>query len=171
MRLTTSKNLSSVISTLVFLLVLLPIFYIWIPYEIITSRYVYSVNIGSYRYIGIILIISGIIIGIFCSIEFVVQGRGSPIPFSETEKLIVSGFYRFVRNPLYIAGVAGLLGEALLFQSIGIMIYSLFMFCVFHIQVLMEETFLEEKFGDNYKQYCKNVPRWIPQLKPYNEIG
>jgi protein-S-isoprenylcysteine O-methyltransferase Ste14 len=128
---------------------------------------VLSFTIGKLRYIGILFIIFGIFIAVSCSIDFVVRGRGSPIPFSETEKLIVSGFYRFVRNPLYIAGVFVFCGEALLFQSIGIFIYCLLMFAVFNIQVIMEETFLEERFGESYKQYYHAVPRWIPRFKPY----
>ena len=134
MRSITSETLSSLVSTLAFLFLLIPIFYIWIPYEIISSRFVFSFTIGKFRYIGILLIISGIFIAISCSIDFVFKGKGSPIPFSETEKLIVSGFYRFVRNPLYIAGVFVFWGEALLFQSLGIFIYCLLMFAVFNFQ-------------------------------------
>jgi protein-S-isoprenylcysteine O-methyltransferase Ste14 len=170
MRPITSETLSSFISTLAFLFLLLPIFYIYIPYEIISSRFVISFTIGKFRYIGIFFIISGIFIAISCLIDFVIKGRGSPIPFTETENLIVSGFYRFVRNPLYIAGVFVFLGEALLFQSIGIFIYCLIMFAVFNIQVIMEEAFLKERFGEIYKQYYEAVPRWIPRLKPYKII-
>ena len=169
MRSITSETLSSLISTLVFLFLLIPIFYIWIPYEILSSRFVLSFTIGKLRYIGILFIISGIFIAISCCIDFVVKGKGSPIPLSETENLIVSGFYRFVRNPLYIAGVFVFLGETLLFQSIGIFIYCLLMFAVFNVQVIMEETFLEERFGDSYKQYYEAVPRWIPRLRLYKQ--
>lgn len=169
MRSISSETLSSLISTLAFLFLIVPIFYIWIPYEIISSRFVFSLSMGKFRYIGIIFIISGIFIAISCSINFVLKGKGSPIPFSETEKLIVSGFYRFVRNPLYIAAVFVFSGEGLLFESIGIFIYCVLMFAVFNIQVIMEETFLKERFGESYKQYCEAVPRWIPRLKPYKD--
>jgi len=73
----------------------------------------------------------------------------------------------FVRNPLYIAGVMVLTGEALLFQSIGIFIYCLAMFAVFNFHVLMEEILLANQFGETYEEYKKHVPRWVPRLTPY----
>ena len=81
----------------------------------------------------------------------------------------MTGLYRFVRNPLYIAGVLVLAGETILFQSVGIFIYCLVMFGVFNVHVLMEETLLAEKFGARYEQYCKSVPRWIPRLNLYRK--
>jgi protein-S-isoprenylcysteine O-methyltransferase Ste14 len=104
MRLITSETLAALISTLAFIFLLLPIFYIWIPYEIISSRYMYSFDIGILRYSGLCFVVFGIVIGILCSIVFVVQGKGSPIPFSPTKELVVTGIYRYVRNPLYLAG-------------------------------------------------------------------
>jgi protein-S-isoprenylcysteine O-methyltransferase Ste14 len=169
MRRMPSETLSALISTLFFLFVLLPIFYLWIPYEIISSRYVYSFNIGVLRYFGICFIILGTIIGITCSIGFVVQGKGSPIPFSPTKELVVTGIYRYVRNPLYIAGSSVLIGETLFFQSFGLLIYFIIMFGVFYFQAFMEEKHLENEFGETYNHYRETVPGWIPNLKPYNE--
>jgi protein-S-isoprenylcysteine O-methyltransferase Ste14 len=169
MRWMTSETLSALISTLFFMFVLLPIFYILIPYGILSSRYVYSFNIGLLKYLGICFIILGIIIGVLCSIGFVVQGKGSPIPFSPTKELIVTGIYRYVRNPIYIAGSLVLIGETLLFQSFGILIYFIFMFGVFYFQALMEEIHLEGEFGETYNDYRKSVPGWIPTLRPYKD--
>jgi protein-S-isoprenylcysteine O-methyltransferase Ste14 len=164
-----SETLSALISTFFFLFLLLPIFYIWIPYEIISSKYVYTFNIGVLRYLGICFIVLGIAIGTLCSIGFVVQGKGSPIPFSPTKELVVTGIYRYVRNPLYIAGSSVLIGETLLFQSFGLLIYFIIMFGIFYFQALMEETHLEGEFGETYNHYRKSVPRWIPNLKPYKD--
>jgi protein-S-isoprenylcysteine O-methyltransferase Ste14 len=169
MRRISSETLSALISTLFFIFVLLPIFYLWIPYEIISSRYVYSFNIGVLRYFGIFFIFLGAIIGISCSIGFVFQGKGSPIPFSPTKALIVTGIYNYVRNPLYIAGASILIGETLLFQSFGVLIYSIIMFGFFYFQALMEERHLENEFGETYNHYRKSVPGWIPNFKPYKE--
>lgn len=104
---------------------------------------------------------------IICSGSFVFIGKGTPIPFTPTKELIVTGLYRFVRNPLYISGVLVLAGEAILFQSLGILIYCLVMFGIFNVHVLMEETLLADKFGEAYQRYCKSVTRWIPSAKPY----
>ena len=167
MRSVNSETLAALISTLAFLFLLLPIFYIWIPYEIISSRYVYSFNIGVLRYFGICFIVLGIIISIFCLFSFIVQGKGSPIPFSPTKELIVTGIYRHVRNPLYIAGSLVLIGETILFQSFGLLFYFFIMFGNFYFLSLMEETHLESEFGESYNHYRKSVPRWIPNLRPY----
>ena len=167
MRSITSETLAALISTLAFIFLLLPIFYIWIPYEIISSRYMYSFDIGILRYSGLCFVVLGIIIGILCSIVFVVQGKGSPIPFSPTKKLVVTGIYRYVRNPLYLAGSSVLIGETILFQSFGLLIYFFIMFGIFFIQAFMEETHLESEFGETYSHYRKSVPGWIPKLTPY----
>jgi protein-S-isoprenylcysteine O-methyltransferase Ste14 len=168
MKAKTSEFLGALLGSLFFLFILVPIFLIWIPRAILLSPYqVYVLDFGKYRFLGILPIIFGIAIYLACSGSFIFIGKGTPIPFSPTEKLIVNGFYRFVRNPLYIAGVFVLAGEALLFQSVGIFIYCLIMFGIFHLHVLAEETFLTEKFGIDYEQYRSFVPRWIPRLKPY----
>jgi protein-S-isoprenylcysteine O-methyltransferase Ste14 len=91
------------------------------------------------------------------------------LPFSPTKELVVTGIYRYVRNPLYIAGSSVLIGEALLFQSFGLMIYFAIMFGIFYVQALLEETHLEGEFGETYHHYRKSVPRWIPNLRPYKE--
>ena len=170
MKAKTSEILPALLGTLLYLLLLLPFFLIWIPYRIlILPERVYIFDMGVFRYLGLVPIALGIIIYILCSRSFVSIGKGTPIPFTPTKKLIVTGLYRFVRNPLYIAGVFVLAGEALLFQSIGIFFYCLVMFGGFNLHVLMEETILAEKFGETYKRYCKVVPRWIPRLTPYRE--
>lgn len=162
--------LSALLGTLLFLFIIIPFFLIWIPRRILLSpEHIYRFDIGVFRYLGLFPIILGVVIYVFCSGNFVFVGKGTPIPFTPTKELIVTGFYRFVRNPLYIAGSFVLIGEAFLFQSFGIFIYFLIMFGVFHVHVLMEETHLEGEFGEAYEQYCKAVPRWIPRSKPYRE--
>ena len=165
-----AETLIASLGTLLFLLLIIPFFLIWIPHRILLSpEYIYRFDIGIYRYFGLAPIVLGVVIYLFCSGSFVFVGKGTPIPFTPTKELIVTGLYRFVRNPLYIAGVLVLAGEAILFQSLGIFLYCLVMFGVFNVHVLMEETLLAEKFCARYEQYCKSVPRWIPRLKPYSK--
>ena len=152
------------------LFIIIPFLLIWIPRRILLSpEQIYRFDTGVFRYLGLVPIVLGVVIYVFCSASFVFIGKGTPITFTPTKELIVTGFYRFVRNPLYIAGVFVLAGEALLFQSIGIFIYCLVMFGIFNFHVLMEETFLADKFGAAYEQYRNSVPRWIPCLKPYKD--
>jgi protein-S-isoprenylcysteine O-methyltransferase Ste14 len=161
-----TENLIASLGTLLFLFLIIPFFLIWIPHRILLSpEHIYRFDIGIYRYFGLVPILLGVVIYIFCSGSFVFICKGTPIPFTPTKELIMTGLYKFARNPLYIAGVLVLTGEAILFQSLGIFIYCLVMFGVFNVHVVMEETLLAEKFGARYEQYCKSVPRWIPRLK------
>ena len=165
-----AETLIASLGTLLFLLLIIPFFWIWIPRRILLSpEYIYRFDIGIYRYFGLAPIVLGVVVCIFCSGSFVFVGKGTPIPFTPTKELIVTGFYRFVRNPLYIAGVLVLAGEAILFQSLGIFIYCLIMFGIFNLHVHMEESILAYKFGATYEQYRKSVPRWIPRLKPFRK--
>ena len=162
-----SDTLISSLGTLLFLFVVVPLLWIWLPRQIlISSDNFFFFDIGLVRYFGLVPIVIGVVILIYCSGSFVFVSKSTPIPFSSNNELIVTGLYRFVRNPLYIAAVLVLAGQAILFQSVGIVIYCLITFGVFNVIVLMEETLLEEQFGVKYELYRKSVPRWIPRFKP-----
>ena len=161
-----SDTLISSLGTLLFLLVVVPLLWIWLPRQIlISSDNFFIFDIGMVRYSGLLPIVSGVVILIYCSGSFVLVSKSTPIPFSSNNELIVTGLYRFVRNPLYIAAVLVLAGQAILFQSLGIIIYCLMTFGIFNVLVLMEETILEEQFGAKYVLYRKSVPRWIPRFR------
>lgn len=163
-----SKTFLAFAGTLIYLFLLVPFFIIWIPYEIMSAYgHVIEFNNGIFQYVGLVFIALGVVAYIWCSGSFVFYARGTPIPFTPTKELVVTGPYKYVRNPLYIAGTLILLGETLLFQSKGIFIYALIMFGVFNVHVFMEETHLEDKFGKKYEQYRNDVPRWIPRFKSY----
>ena len=135
-----AETLIASLGTLLFLLLIIPFFWIWIPRRILLSpEHIYRFDIGIYRYFGLTPIVLGVVVCIFCSGSFVFVGKGTPIPFTPTKELIVTGLYRFVRNPLYIAAVLVLAGEAILFQSLGIFIYCLVMFGIFNLHVHMKE--------------------------------
>ena len=168
-----SETIKAFFGTLGFLFVLLPIFLIGIPYKIV-SHPVHALlfDLGAYRYFGLVPIVAGVVIYFWCAHSFVFFGKGTPIFTVPTKKLLVTGLYRFVRNPMYIAGLLVLAGEVLLFQSRDLLIYLLVMFGFFNVIIFaVEEPYLSNKFGDTYKQYCKSVRRWIPRLKPYRGNG
>ena len=165
-----SKKFLAFVGTLIYLFLLVPFFIIWIPYEILSaSGHDIEFNNGVFQHVGLVFIALGVVAYIWCSGSFVFYAKGTPIPFTPTKELVVTGLYKYVRNPLYIAGMLVLLGETLLFLSKGIFIYTLIMFGVFNIHVLMEENHLEDTFGKKYEQYRKDVPRWIPRFKSYKE--
>jgi len=156
------------LGTLGFLFFVPPIFFVLFPYKIITwEAKVYTFEIGAFRFIGTVPILVGILTYLWCAWSFTFSGRGTPLHILPPEELVVSGLYRFVRNPMYVGGCLILLGEAFLFASPGLLIYALAMFAFFNVFVYGEETRLRRTYGESYEQYCKSVPRWIPRLKPF----
>jgi protein-S-isoprenylcysteine O-methyltransferase Ste14 len=166
-----AETLIASLGTLVFLFLLLPVILIWIPHKILSSpNHIYLFDIGVFRYFGLVPIVVGVVIYFWCSHSFVFIGKGTPIPFTPTKKLVVKGLYKFVRNPMYLTHFLVLAGEVLLFQSKGVFIYFLAMFGGINFHVLaLEEPYLSDKFGGTYKRYRKSVRRWIPRLTPYRE--
>jgi protein-S-isoprenylcysteine O-methyltransferase Ste14 len=95
---------------------------------------------------------------------FGVHGRGTPMPFDPPRELVVQGPYRYVRNPMYVAGVLVLLGEALLFTSLPLLEYAAAFWLATHLLVLgYEEPRLRRSFGDGYERYRATVNRWVPR--------
>ena len=116
------------LGTLLFLFLILPFFFIWIPYKILSPpNYIYLFDIGVFRYCGWIPIVLGVVIYFWCSLSFLFIGKGTPLIVTPPKNLVVKGLYRFVRNPMYIGALLIVLGEALLFQSKGLFIYALVM--------------------------------------------
>ena len=136
---------------------------ILVPYLLLSSRPVPPLELGPVRYFGTLPILVGAAIYFWCAWDFTFAGRGTPAPIDPPKELVVRGLYRYVRNPIYIGILLILLGEALLFASQRLFAYLAVMFIVyFLVVVLYEEPTLKHKFGESYRKYCKDVPRWIP---------
>jgi protein-S-isoprenylcysteine O-methyltransferase Ste14 len=102
-----------------------------------------------------------------CFRRFAFAG-GTPAPLAPAEELVVSGLYRHVRNPMYLAVTGLVLGQALLFASAALIAYAVFIWIVFDLFVIMaEEPRLRRDFPDAYGAYAKAVQRWIPRLTPW----
>jgi protein-S-isoprenylcysteine O-methyltransferase Ste14 len=115
-----------------------------------------------------------IVVGLIPLVEsigrFVVVGRGTLMPAVPTEHLVVSGLYRHVRNPMYVGVITALAGEALLFRSRSMLVYLGIVWLIMHAFVcLYEEPRLARTFSEEYARFRKNVPRWIPRLRPWAE--
>ena len=120
------------------------------------------------RAVGILLIVLGLPGLVDSFVRFALQGLGTPAPIAPTQNLVVTGLYRYVRNPIYVAVVAIILGQAILFGDWRVAIYGVFMWLAFHVFVLAyEEPVLAETFGAQYEEFRANVPRWIPRLSPW----
>lgn len=114
--------------------------------------------------IGAMLITAGTFVVLDSFARFALQGLGTPAPVFPTRHLVVKGFYRHLRNPMYAAVVAVILGQALLFGDVRLFEYALFAWLVAHLFVLAyEEPTLRKTFGAEYESFRENVPRWIPR--------
>src|SRR3954454_12379231 len=122
-------------------------------------------GLGALRWTGLILIIAGLAVVLEAFGRFAWEGLGTPAPVAPTRTLVVSGFYRFVRNPMYLAVGALIFGQAVLFASWGVALYGVVIAVAFDIFVrLYEEPTLRRTYGEEYAAYCAAVPRWIPRF-------
>jgi protein-S-isoprenylcysteine O-methyltransferase Ste14 len=123
----------------------------------------WSLGLRQVRYVGLLPLIGGIVLYLLCSIQLVVRGKGTPAPLEATSRLIESGPYAMVRNPMYLAAALFFLGQAILMDSGILLIYSSLMIFAYHLGVIwLEEPALARRFGARYAAYCARVPRWLP---------
>ena len=114
---------------------------------------------------GWVLIVLGVSLYMGCLWNFATVGRGTPGPWDPTKKVVATGPYRWVRNPMYIAVLAVILGEAWLFTSLALVAYTVIVALIVHTFVVVyEEPRLTDQFGDSYVAYQQQVGRWIPRL-------
>ncbi len=125
-----------------------------------------SAPTGSFRYLGFIPIAIGVAIYIWCAREFATFGRGTPVVFDPPKKLVARGLYRFARNPMYIGVLSILFGEAMLFTSLRLAGYAAIVALIFHTFVVFyEEPALQKQFGESYRSYFAQTPRWFPGIR------
>ncbi len=122
------------------------------------------------RLLGVALIVAGVAMLLDSFARFAIQGLGTPAPVFPTKHLVVSGLYRYVRNPMYVGVVATVLGQGLLFGNGRLLSYGVVLWVTFHIFVLgYEEPKLRKTFGEEYVRFCGAVPRWIPRVTPWSD--
>jgi protein-S-isoprenylcysteine O-methyltransferase Ste14 len=122
----------------------------------------------SLRAVGAVLIAGGVAFLLHAFTRFALEGLGTPAPVAPTERLVVGGVYRYVRNPMYLAVGATIVGQALLFGQPGLLLYAAaFGAIVFGFVRLYEEPILRERFGGDYDAYRRAVPGWLPRLTPW----
>jgi protein-S-isoprenylcysteine O-methyltransferase Ste14 len=118
--------------------------------------------------IGLILIFGGLSFFYYTIRIFISMGRGTLAPWAPTQKLVVAGPYRYVRNPMITSVLVVLLGESIVVGSLGVFIWFVVVLVVNHAYfIFSEEPGLLKRFGAEYMVYKRNVPRWIPRIKPW----
>jgi protein-S-isoprenylcysteine O-methyltransferase Ste14 len=117
---------------------------------------------------GAIMIVAGVAVLVDSFLRFALEGRGTPAPILPPNELVVSGLFRYVRNPMYAALLSVIVGQALVLGSATLVWYAAILWVQFHLFVLLyEERALRRRFGRSYEVYAANVRRWLPRVSPW----
>jgi protein-S-isoprenylcysteine O-methyltransferase Ste14 len=157
-----ARTLSLVVRNLVFTFVVPGLGGAWLPWWILT-RHGHTTAPAAWEAVGVIA--AGTALYAWCVWNFAAVGRGTPGPWDAPARVVAAGPYRWVRNPIYVAALVIVLGEAWLFMSLQLLAYAGTMAVFFHLFVTgYEERTLRRRFGAAYLEYRRTVPRWI--LRP-----
>lgn len=117
---------------------------------------------------GAVLVVLGLVVLLASFSRFALEGLGTPAPVAPTERLVVGGFYRYVRNPMYLAIGATIAGQSLALGQPGLIAYLVvFVVAVVTFVYLYEEPTLSARYGAEYDEYRRAVPGWLPRLTPW----
>lgn len=118
--------------------------------------------------LGAVITAAGLVLAVLTIRLFILIGRGTIMPWDPTRRLVIAGLYQHVRNPMILSLLIVQIGEGILFASTGMAILAALFFLVNTVYfIYSEEPGLEKRFGAEYVEYKKNVPRWIPRFKPW----
>ena len=158
------RRVALVLEAIVFTIVVPGTVAFWLPLAILdASRFVLPPSWSLAQFVALMPLAVGATIYVRCVWEFLTRGRGIPAPIDHPKQLVVSGLYRYVRNPMYLGVLLFLLGEALFLQYRDFLLYTAAWFIFVHLTVLVyEEPNLRRKFGDSYERYTSSVRRWVP---------
>jgi protein-S-isoprenylcysteine O-methyltransferase Ste14 len=126
---------------------------------------------GSWRWLAAIPSAMGFAVALRCIWDFGWTGRGTPAPMIPPQRLVAVGFYRYVRNPMYVGFAVGWIGLWIVFghaNFAAIAAVALVAFGVHLFVVLYEEPTLRKKFGADYEEYCLHVRRWWPRMRGWD---
>ena len=132
----------------------------------------FHVNAARWLWIGAVPSVLGFAVALRCIWDFGWTGHGTPAPIAPPQKLVVVGFYRYVRNPMYVGFFAGWLGLWVVFGRANRATLTVAFVAVVAVALfvrLYEEPTLRKMFGAQYEEYCRNVPRWIPRMRAWSQ--
>jgi protein-S-isoprenylcysteine O-methyltransferase Ste14 len=150
--------------SLLYLIVEAGLFALYIPLALLRTGP--RLETGVISFFAIPLWLIGSLIVLRCFWDFTFQGQGTPVPVDPPKKLVITGLYRYVRNPIYVGVMLIFLGHFLWFGYWALLAYAVLAFLGVHFFiVLYEEPNLKKKFGAEYENYLKRTPRWIPRFR------
>lgn len=161
------QRASAVIGSAIFLVIAPGALAVYVPWAL-THWHLAPELFPMARVPGVALIVAGLPVLLDSFTRFALQGLGTPAPVMPPERLVVTGFYRHVRNPMYVAVTALIAGQGLLFGSVAVLEYCAVLWVGFFLFVVAyEEPTLGEQFADEYQHYRANVSRWLPRVTPW----
>ena len=123
-----------------------------------------------WSWMALLAAIVGLALGAWTATLFLKFGEGTPAPWDPPKRLVVRGPYRHVRNPMITGVLLVLFAETVLLQSWPIAVWMMVFFIGNSIYFpLVEESGLEKRFGNQYREYKNQVPRWIPRLSCWSQ--
>jgi protein-S-isoprenylcysteine O-methyltransferase Ste14 len=131
-------------------------------------------SVARWRWIAAVPAVLGFAVALRCIWDFGKTGRGTPAPMAPPQRLVVVGFYRYVRNPMYLGFFVGWAGLWVVFGRVNrfaIEVTSAMVLSVVLFVLLYEEPTLRRKFGAEYEEYCRNVRRWLPRMRAWRQIS
>lgn len=156
-----TRTVSLIIRNLLFTVVVPGLGGVWAPWWILT---LHGRTATATAWEAIPVIAAGTALYVWCVWNFAAVGRGTPGPWDAPSRVVAAGPYRWVRNPIYIAALLVVLGEAWLFMSLPLLAYAGIMAVFCHLFVTgYEERTLRRRFGRSYLEYRRTVPRWLPR--------
>ncbi len=148
-------------------LVVVPALIVWFTRDTLFSARLAS-PLEWYFWIGIAAAATGLPLMVWTTRDFMRIGEGTPAPWQPPKRLVVHGPYRHVRNPMISGVLLALLAESVLLRSIPTAVWMLVFVAANAIYIpLIEEPGLERRFGEDYRRYKANVPRWVPRFSPW----
>jgi len=128
----------------------------------------WAIKSNFHALMGGLVMLLGLSIMLVCISAFIRIGKGTLAPWSPPKNFVVTGLYRYVRNPMILGVLTILIGEAIAFNSIYVLQWAGAFFVINTVYFLvLEEPQLEERFGEDYRIYKKHVNRWLPRLTPF----
>src|SRR5437667_9189038 len=152
---TTHMNIFVIVRAVTYATLFIGLVLVYIPGLLLGSASARPAVFGVPQIIGMIMSTAGAAIALWCIFTFAFVGRGTPAPFDPPRRLVIHGPYRFVRNPMYIGAILALVGAALFYGSLSILLYAGVFFVATNLfVVLYEEWTLRRTFGSDYEAYC-----------------
>lgn len=144
------------------------VFAFYLPWTMFDIRSVDVDASNPRQLLGLMFIGAGTLLLLACIWEFARRGRGTLSPVDPPKQLVITGLYRFVRNPMYLSVTTVVLGQLLLTMSPGLFVYWAVWFAAVNVFVMgFEEPTLRGQFGRDYERYALAVGRWLPRLSAY----